>query len=250
VSAGKEPTRIGVVGCGTIAYWTHLRVLARMPNVRLIAAADPDREARARAAALVKTEFHEHAEELLARPDVDAVVLCPATPAHAEVALAACRRRIPFYIEKPLATSAAEARAILDARDEAGVVAAVGFNRRHHPVFERARTLLASGRIGRVRSVLSAFCEPVAPGAMAEWKQHRATGGGVLLDLASHHIDLVRWLLDDEIATVEARLESDASEDDSAWLRLATRGATEVRSTFSAPAKSFCFCRKPASARR
>mgnify|MGYP000080994555 CR=1 FL=1 len=233
MSTAARPTRIGVVGCGTIAYWTHLRALARLPDAKLVAAADPDPAARARAQRLSRIEVHEHADELLARDDVDAVLLCPATPAHAAVALAACRQRIPFYLEKPLAISADESRAILAAAAAARIVAAVGFNRRQHPLNQRARALLAAGRIGRVRTVLTAYCEPAAADTLPDWKRSRASGGGALLDLGSHHIDLVRWLLDDEIVTVEARLESDASEDDSAWLRLATRGGVEVRSAFS-----------------
>ena len=112
------------------------------------------------------------------------------------------------------------------------MVASIGFNRRLHPIHERARALLAAGRIGRVRTVLSASCEP-AGDVLTPWRQRRASGGGALLELGSHHIDLVRWLLDDEIVAVEGRIESDASEHDSAWLRLATRGGVEVRSAFS-----------------
>ena len=68
---------------------------------------------------------------------------------------------------------------------------------------------------------------------MPEWKRRRATGGGVLLDLASHHVDLLRWFLGDEVASVEARVRSDASEQDSAWLRFSMRGGVEVSSFFS-----------------
>jgi len=228
-----RPTRIGVVGCGNIAYWTHLRVLARLRDATLVAAADPDPAARARAARLGRLELHEHADELLARDDLDAVVLCPATPAHAAVALAACARRLPFYLEKPLATESAAADGVLAAAEGAGVVAALGFNRRQHPVHARARTLLARGRIGRVRTVLSASCEPQPASALPSWRDRRDSGGGVLLDLASHHIDLVRWLLDDEIVSAEGRLASDLSEHDSAWLRLTTRDGVVVQSAFS-----------------
>jgi predicted dehydrogenase len=233
VSDPAPPTRIGVVGCGNIAYWTHLRALARLPGASLVAAADPDGAARARVARLGSLPVHESADELLARDDLDALVLCPATPAHAAVALAACTRRLPFYLEKPLATSAVESAAVLAAAERAGVVATIGFNRRHHPVHARARALLAQGRIGAVRSVLSAFCEPLSDSALPAWKLRRASGGGVLLDLASHHVDLVRWLLDDEIVGVAARTESALSEQDSAWLRLDTRAGVVVQSTFS-----------------
>jgi predicted dehydrogenase len=208
-------------------------VLARARDVALVAAADPDAAARARAARVCRAAMHDGAAALLARDDLDAVVLCPPTPALAGAALLASRRGLPFYVEKPFATSADEARAVTDAAARAGVTAVVGYNRRLHPVHERARELLRAGRIGRVRAVLSAFCEPAPVAALAAWKRRRATGGGVLLDLGSHHVDLVRWMLDDEVAAVEARLASEHSEHDSASLDLRTRDGVEVHGTFS-----------------
>lgn len=227
----RPPTRVGVVGCGTIAYWTHLRVLARLRDVTLVAAADPDPAARERARGACRATLFASTDEMLAGAELDAVVLCPPTGSLAGAALAACRRGLPFYVEKPLAATAADARAVLAAARDAGVAAAVGFNRRHHPVHLRARALLASGRIGRVRTVLSAFCEP-AP-TLPAWKRRRASGGGALLDLGAHHVDLVRWMLGDEIVAAGARLESGASEHDSAWLEARTQGGVEVRGAFS-----------------
>lgn len=233
MSAPLAPTRVAVVGCGTIAYWTHLRVLAGLRDVELVAAADPDPEARARASRVCRATMYDDAAALLARDDLDALVLCPPTPALAGAALAASRRGLPFYVEKPFATATDEAHAVTDAATSAGVTAVVGYNRRLHPVHERARELLRAGRIGRVRAVLSAFCEPAPAGTLAAWKRQRATGGGVLLDLASHHVDLLRWMLDDEVATVEARLASQHSEHDSASIDLRTREGIDAHGTFS-----------------
>ena len=233
MTAPLRPTRVGVIGCGTIAYWTHLRVLAGLRDVELIAAADPDPAARARASRVCRATVHDDAAALLARDDLDAVVLCPPTPALAGAAVAASRRGLPFYVEKPFATAADEAHAVTDAATRAGVTAVVGYNRRLHPVHERARELLRAGRIGRVRAVHTAFCEPAPVDALAGWKRRRATGGGALLDLASHHVDLVRWMLGDEVGTVDARLASEHSEHDTASLDLRTRGGVEVHGTFS-----------------
>jgi predicted dehydrogenase len=74
-----------------------------------------------------------------------------------------------------------------------------------------------------------AFCEPTAPDAMPTWKRHRETGGGVLLDLASHHIDSLRWFLGDEIREVTGSLSSELSEHDTARLQLSMRGGAEVQ---------------------
>src|SRR4051812_22376762 len=177
--------RVGLLGCGTIAYWAHLRSLQRLPGARLTAAADPDAKARDAAKRLANIPVHARADELLARPDIDVVVICVPTPLHAELAIAAAAAGKHFYLEKPIASAADEARRVVEAAGQAGVTAAIGFNRRLHPLYEQARELLWAGRIGRVRAVQTAFCEPTPVHAMPEWKRRRATGGGVLLDLAS-----------------------------------------------------------------
>jgi myo-inositol 2-dehydrogenase / D-chiro-inositol 1-dehydrogenase len=225
--------KIGLLGCGSIAYWCHLPALRRMRGAVLVAAADPDPQARARAARAGRVPVFERPADLLAGAEVDAVVICAPTRLHAELAIAAAEAGKHFYLEKPMATSADDARRVVAATAAAGVVGVLGFNRRLHPLYQQARRLLVEGRIGPVRAVQSAFCEPTPLRAMPEWKRHRTTGGGVLLDLASHHVDLLRWFLDDEIAAATARLESATSEHDSARLELMTRGGVQVQSFFS-----------------
>lgn len=216
----REPLRIGVVGCGSIAYWTHLRELRSMGSVRLVAAADPDPGARERAGRLTGLRVGDSPEALLARSDVDAVVIAAPTGLHASLAVAAAEAGKHFYLEKPIATTIPDARRVVDAVSAAGVVAAVGFNRRCHPAFEQARTLLGSGRLGPPRAVQMVFTEPAAPGGGPAWKRSRSLGGGVLLDLASHHVDLLRWILGSEPSSVSAGVEAGRFESDTAWLRL------------------------------
>jgi predicted dehydrogenase len=223
----------GVIGCGVIAYWTHLRELQRLPGVRLVAAADPDAAARERAAKLAGIPVHEQAGDLLARSDIDAVVISAPTLLHSELGIAAARARKHFYLEKPIAHSAAQANLLAHAVREAGICAAIGFNRRCHPLYRDARDLIGAGRLGAIRAVSSSFNEPISSDAMPSWKRARNTGGGVLLDLASHHADLLRWFLGDEASEVEARIHSRATEDDEAWMRVTMRDGVVAQSYFS-----------------
>jgi predicted dehydrogenase len=204
-----------------------------MRGVELVAAADPDSRARENAARLVNKPVFARADDVFARNDIDAVIICAPTHLHHDLAIAACAGHKHFYLEKPLATSADEGRRVLAAAVDAGVVAMTGFNRRFHPVIEQARTIIANGHLGRVYSVQNVSCEPPSNNGMPEWKKHRGSGGGVLLELASHHVDLLRWLLSDEIDRVEARIASEASEADSAWLRMKMSKGAEVQSFFS-----------------
>jgi predicted dehydrogenase len=231
--ATPAPVRVGVIGCGVIAYWTHLRELRRLRGARLVGAADPDPDARARAARLAGTPTYPGSSELLARPDVDAVVICAPTHLHAGLAIAAARAGKHVYLEKPIAADRDDARRLAGVVRETGIVLAVGFNRRLHPLYLQARDLIGAGALGAIRAVFSAFNEPLPPDAMPAWKKARSTGGGVLLDLASHHADLLRWFLGDEVAEVEGEVHSRITEHDEAWVRMTTRGGVVARSFFS-----------------
>ena len=225
--------RLGVIGCGNIAYWVHLRISKRTAGATLVAAADPDAAARQRAAKLTGVPVYALNDELLARDDIDAVIVSGPTHLHAQLVIAACEAGKHVYLEKPIASSTADAARVLDASSRAGVTVMLGFNRRFHPVFQHARQLIRDGRLGRIKAVQTTFCEPAIVDSMPAWKRQRATGGGVLLDLASHHIDLLRWFLDDEIASVDALIESELSEQDSVRLQMITPSGSHVQSWFS-----------------
>ncbi|MCP9484296.1 MAG: Gfo/Idh/MocA family oxidoreductase [Gaiellaceae bacterium MAG52_C11] len=227
--------RVGVIGCGSIARAVHLPVLRRIPGVVLAAVADIDPAAleavrrTAPSAALCRD-----AAGLLARADLDAVVVTAPSGLHAELALAVAGAGRHLYLEKPLATTHSDGEAVVAAAAKAGIVAAIGFNRRFHPAIRRARSVVRAGGIGRVGHVSATFTDG---GELPAWKLARADGGGALLDLASHHVDLVRFLLDAEIEAVEATMTSTRSEHDGAimQLRLTDGAEAELQVGFRAP---------------
>src|SRR5687767_10512175 len=96
---------VGIIGCGSIAYWVHLRIARNLRGARLVAAADPDLDARQRAATLARIHVHARTEDLLARNDVDAVIVSGPTHLHADLVIAACEAGKHVYLEKPLAVS-------------------------------------------------------------------------------------------------------------------------------------------------
>ena len=227
------PVRVGVIGCGVIAYWVYLRVLQRMKHATLVSACDPQSVARERAARIARVPIVESAKEVLGDSSVDAVVICTPSHLHAGLAIGALDGGKHVFVEKPVATNTHDARCVIEAAERSGLVAMVGFNRRFHPLIEQARTLVMNGDIGRVIHIQSAFCEPMAAEELSKWRRHRETGGGVLLDLGSHHIDLIRWLLNDEVNHIECSLSSQATEHDTASLSLSMRNGTTVQSFFS-----------------
>lgn len=169
--------------------------------------------------------------EVLAAPDVDAVIIALPPALHAEAATTALARGKHIYVEKPLATTVDEARQVLAAWEGTGLVGMMGFNYRRNPIVRQACEAIAAGAIGNPVAVRTVFATPARP--MAAWKQRRDSGGGALLDLAVHHIDLVRCLLGAEVDAVGARLGSLESEDDTAFVELRLTTGCVAQSFFS-----------------
>ena len=213
------PLRIGVIGCGQIARAIHLPVLARLPDARVVALAEPVESSRAAAAALAPgaPTFTDH-RELLQAGGLDAVVICAPPHLHAPTAIAAFDAGLHVYLEKPLAPSAADGARIVDAWRRSRRIGMMGFNFRFHPQAERIRQRIGAGDIGTPLGARTVFT--ILPHELPEWKRARRTGGGVLLDLASHHVDLVTHLLGESVVRVYASTRSLRGEGDHAAVQL------------------------------
>lgn len=224
------PLRIGLVGCGRLAREVHLPVLTSLPGVEVAALVDPDAAARAEAARLAPAA-HAHADlaDLLADDRLDAVVAAPPTAAHADVACAVLAAGRALYLEKPIATTLADAERVVEAWRAVGVPTMMGFNYRLNPLYADLRRRLRAGEVGDVVAVRTTFSTRAGGGG---WRGRRGAGGGVLLDLAAHHVDLVRHLLGAEVAEVSAGLWSRRSEDDTATL--------DLRMETGVPVQIFC----------
>jgi predicted dehydrogenase len=222
--------RIGLIGCGNVVRYCHLPALRRISSVEVVAVADPDPAAFQRAGAGTITAFERY-EDLLARDEVEAVLIACPSHLHANIATAALNAGKRIYLEKPVATTLSDAVRVRETMERTSGNLVVGFNRRRHPLFEQARALVRKGVIGRVRAVRSSFCEHAD--TLPEWKRSRTTGGGVLIDLFSHHVDLLRWFLDTEVRDVRATIGSEASAGDTARVDLTTSGGTGFQGFYS-----------------
>ncbi|MEM9153558.1 MAG: Gfo/Idh/MocA family oxidoreductase [Cyanobacteria bacterium P01_F01_bin.33] len=215
----RSACKLGLIGCGSIAQAVHLDILTRLPQVELTALAEPNPERRAQAqlrapGAAALPDYG----ALLDSSDVHGVVICLPSALHAEVAIAAMERGKHVYLEKPIAVSSDQAQAVMAAWDTAQVVGMIGFNYRFSPLYRTAKKAIQTGQLGKVVSARAVFSYP--PGTSPLWKQKRASGGGILLDLALHDVDIARFLFDAEIETVAADLRSQLYEDDTATLQL------------------------------
>ncbi|MFJ9350294.1 Gfo/Idh/MocA family protein [Streptomyces sp. NPDC101237] len=138
--------------------------------------------------------------EVAADPRVHAVSVTAPNFLHREIGVAMAEAGKHLWIEKPVGLSAGDAGAVADAVAKAGVQGTVGFNYRNAPAVAYARDLIASGELGTVTHVRIRLLSDYAahPDGALTWRYERARGGaGVLGDLASHGVDLARFLLGD-----------------------------------------------------
>ncbi|MEM1127332.1 MAG: Gfo/Idh/MocA family oxidoreductase [Bacteroidota bacterium] len=228
----SAPLRVALIGCGRIAQITHLHTLEHLESVQLVGLADPDLQRRTEAADRVPyaTPYADY-RRLLDEPDVHAVVVAVPTGLHAQVAIDAFEAGKHVFLEKPLAATVADGARIADAWRQAGTTGMIGYAFRHNPRYLEARALIEAGAIGAPVGGTSVFTS--APRELPAWKQQVATGGGVLLDLASHHADLAAYLFGAPIEAVSASTATRRTEGDQATVQFQMAGGPLVQSFFS-----------------
>ncbi len=200
-SKTRTRLRVGVVGLGRLGK-VYVRDLAsRIPETTVSAVADIDPAV----AAQVAGEFgvpraYGSAEELIADPDVDAVVIVSPTHTHRGVVVATAQARKPMFCEKPPALSLGECAAMSAAIDSSGVFCQMGFMRRCDPGYTAAREKVLQGAIGRPVVFKATSRDPFRPSL--EYADP-ASSGGIMVDMGIHDFDLARWFMGD-VDTVSA----------------------------------------------
>ncbi|WP_138511959.1 Gfo/Idh/MocA family oxidoreductase [Rhodoferax bucti] len=190
-----SPLRIGIVGLGRLGQ-RHAQALAfSTRNCVLTAACSPVEAEQAYAREqLGIQQVYSRYEDLLASPDVDAVVLVTPTSLHADQAIAALQAGKHVFIEKPLALNLPDCERVLaEAEKHPGLIAMVGFVRRFDPSYRAAQAGIEAGDIGRPFIVRSQTCDQNDPEGF--FVKFAPTSGGIFMDCSVHDIDLARWML-------------------------------------------------------
>jgi predicted dehydrogenase len=217
----SAPLRVGIVGCGNVAVNFHVPAYLTAPDrYTIVGLADPapERLGLGRAAAGLEPEqVHGDAAALLARDDVDVIDVCTPQHLHRDAVVAALGAGKHVLCEKPLATTPADAAAMADAARDAALILAVVHNYLFFPEIVTLRQLIASGRLGEVRTVtvdmLGVVDSPGAAGYCPRWRHDPASsGGGVLMDML-HGVYLAEHLLGTPVDAVSAFVDSAADGD-------------------------------------
>ena len=201
--------RVGVIGVGVMGS-NHARVLTELPGVDFVGIVDPDpQQADFVAQALGCRAFGSVAA--LAAEGIDAVSIAAPTHLHRDIALDCLGRGIHVLVEKPIAQTAEEGHEIVEAARSAGVTLMVGHVERFNPAVQAIKEAIRS------EDILSIAITRVGP------FPPRMSNVGVVIDLAVHDIDLIRWFTDSDIVEVQPQLSSAVAErEDIALLQFRT----------------------------
>ena len=187
----------GLLGAGRIGK-VHARAVRGNPHARLGAVADA-LPAAAQALAAEHGCAVASIDAILADPGIDAIIICTPTDTHADLIEAGVKAGKAVFCEKPIDLSVPRVKACLATVAAHKGALMVGFNRRFDPDFMALHAAIAAGRIGKVEMVTIASRDPGAPPL-----DYIARSGGIFRDMTIHDFDMARWLLGEEVDTVQA----------------------------------------------
>ncbi|MBK8985788.1 MAG: Gfo/Idh/MocA family oxidoreductase [Chloroflexi bacterium] len=189
--------KVAVIGVGSMGR-NHARVYTELPEATLVGVVDANEAAAAQIARRYGTESYTDYIRLLDEQKPEAVTIAVPTVDHLEVALAVIERGIHLLIEKPIAFTGDEARQIIQAADAAGVKLMIGHIERFNPAVTALKNRLAAGELGRVFQ-MDAHRQGPFPA--------RVQDVGVVIDLAVHDLDVMRYVSGSEVVRVYAETE-------------------------------------------
>jgi len=188
--------RFGIAGCGRIA-GAHVEEILASPRAELVAVCDIDPAALDRFTRRHGVEGHRDYAELLARKDVDVVVICTPGGLHAGMGIMAARAGKHVLVEKPLALTMEDADMLIDTCEREGVILSVVLQNRFKPPFQLLKTAVAEGRFGKLShaGVTVRWNRDEAYYLNNPWRGRKAGDGGVMMNQAIHSIDMLQWLM-------------------------------------------------------
>jgi len=189
---------VGIIGCGGIAFGKHMPSLKKLADVRLVAFCDIDREKAERAA----KEFGESSsktytdyQELLKDKSIDVVHVCTPNNTHAEITIAALESGKHVMCEKPMAKTYAEAKAMVEAAKRTGKKLTIGYQNRFRQDSQYLHKLCREGILGDIYFAKGLAIRRRAVPTWGVFLDEEKQGGGPLIDIGTHALDLTLWMM-------------------------------------------------------
>jgi predicted dehydrogenase len=211
-ASSTVPVRIGFIGVGGMAR-SHIQQLSAIPGVEITGICDiaPASIARTveRFPALVQTFVTDDYRVLLARDDVDAVVIATPHTQHFSQAMDAVAAKKHVLLEKPMVCRVEDAKTLLDTLSSCTTVFALAYQRHAMGEFKYIRDRIASGELGDVQFLSALQCQQWKKGTKGSWRQDPAlSGGGQINDSGSHLLDILLWTTGLTVAQVGAFIDN------------------------------------------
>lgn len=183
---------VGVIGVGAMGY-NHARVYYKLENANLIAVSDVSEKTLKKVCKKYDAQGYSDYEELLKNPDIEVVSVCVPTTHHYNIVMEAINQGKHVLVEKPIAFTLDEAKEMIKAAKEKGVILATGHVERFNPAVQKAKELIENDVIGDIVSASAKRVGPFPP---------RIQDVGVTIDLAIHDLDVMYYLFDEEVVQV------------------------------------------------
>jgi len=195
----SEKLKVAIIGCGGIANGKHLPSLSKLKEVEIVAFCDIEMEKAKNAAQKYGTKeacVYEDYKQLLKDPTIDVVHVCTPNISHAEISIAAMESGKHVMCEKPMAKTYEEAKAMVEASERTGKKLTIGYNNRFRQDSQYLHKVCQRGDLGEIyfakAHAIRRRAVPTWGGFLDEEKQ----GGGPLIDIGTHALDLTLWMMD------------------------------------------------------
>lgn len=191
--------RIAIIGCGGIANGKHMPSLKKQPNAQMVAFCDIIEDKAKEAAANYGIEgasVYTDYKVLLEDPSIDIVHVCTPNDSHAEISIAALHAGKHVMCEKPMAKTAADALRMKEAAEQSGKKLTIGYNNRYRKDSLHLKKVCESGELGEIYYAKAHAVRRRAVPTWGVFLDEEKQGGGPLIDIGTHALDLTLWMLD------------------------------------------------------
>lgn len=192
-----KKVRVAIIGCGGIANGKHIPGLSRLDNVELVAFCDIIEQKAIDAAALIGTtgiRVYTDYKELLKDETIDVIHVCTPNKSHSFITIDALEAGKHVLCEKPMAKTSAEARLMVEAAKRTGKKLTIGYNNRHRPDSVHLKQICDRGDLGEIYYAKAHAIRRRAVPTWGVFLNEDEQGGGPLIDIGTHALDLTLWL--------------------------------------------------------
>lgn len=191
--------RVGIIGCGGIGSKKHIPALAQIEEVELVAFCDLIIERAVEAKNIYGTEetgVYIDYKEMLANEELDVVHVCTPNDTHAELSIASMEADCHVMCEKPMAKTTEEARAMIEAAERTNKKLTIGYQNRFRTDSDYLNKVCRAGDLGEIYFAKAHAIRRRAVPTWGVFLDEEAQGGGPLIDIGTHALDLTLWMMD------------------------------------------------------